>query len=174
MLWFQYIFFFVTAAMALAAGLGVVASRQPIHSALFLLLHFAMLAVLYITLDAQFLGIVQVIIYAGGIVILMIFVIMLLGSEKLELQAWHRSWIPRVALALGGILLAAMGVSMAFAFGGIEPNPAPNLGGVPEVVGMELFTKYILPFELVGILLLVALIGALLLARRNKDETKAL
>lgn len=174
MLWFQYVFFFVSAAIALAAAVGVVASAQPIHSALFLLLHFAMLAVLYITLDAQFLGAVQVIIYAGGIVILMLFVIMLLGSEKLELQAWHRSWIPRVALGLGAILLAAMGVSLWQAFGATPPNPAPNQGGIPEVVGMELFTKYILPFELVGILLLVALIGALLLARRNPDESKSI
>lgn len=171
MLWFQYLFFFVSAAIALAAALGVVASAQPIHSALFLLLHFAMLAVLYITLDAQFLGVVQVIIYAGGIVILMLFVIMLLGSEKLVLQSWHRSWIPRVALGLGAILLVAMGASLWQAFGGVDPNPAPNMGGIPEVVGMELFTKYILPFELVGILLLVALIGALLLARHGKQDS---
>jgi NADH-quinone oxidoreductase subunit J len=173
MLWFQYLFFFVSAAIALSAAAGVVASRQPIHSALFLLLHFAMLAVLYITLDAQFLGVVQVIIYAGGIVILMLFVIMLLGSEKLVLQAWHRSWIPRIALGLAAVLLVAMGFSLWQAFGDVAPNPGPNLGGIPEKVGLELFTKYILPFELVGILLLVALLGALLVARRNPEESKS-
>lgn len=172
--WFQFLFFFVSAAIALAAAVGVVASAQPIYSALFLLLHFAMLAVLYITLDAQFLGIVQIIIYAGGIVILMLFVIMLLGSEKLELRAWHRAWVPRIAMGLGVILLVAMGFSLARTFGDVAPNPAPNQGGIPEAVGMELFSRYILPFELVGILLLVALLGALLVARRSSNDSSSI
>ncbi len=173
MLWFQYLFFIVTGALALAAAIGVVASNKPIHSALFLLANFAMLAALYITMDAQFLGAVQIIIYAGGIVILMLFVIMLIGSEQLTLRAWHRSWIPRVAVGLGAILFVTLGIAMLQAFNGIAPDPAPLAGGVPEVVGMELFTKYILPFELVGLLLLVALIGALLVARRPKGEEQA-
>lgn len=169
-MWFQYLFFFVIAAITLAAAVGVVASNKPIHSALFLLLHFAMLAVFFITLDAQFLGVVQVIIYAGGIVILMLFVIMLIGNETIALKALHRSWIPWAAIGLAIVLLIAMGFSLARAFGGIAPAPLANQGGIPEVVGIELFTRYILPFELVGILLLVALIGALLLGRRPKNE----
>lgn len=170
-MWFSYFFFIVVGAIALAAAVGVVASRMPVHSALFLLLHFAMLAALYITLDAQFLGAIQVIIYAGGIVILILFVIMLIGSEKIETRAGHRPWIPWVALGLGIVLLLALTVSLAQAFGGVAPNPLANQGGTPVVVGLELYTRYILPFELVGVLLLVALIGALLVARRSHAES---
>lgn len=166
---FSLIFFILVGAISLAAAAGVVMSRQPVHSALFLLTNFAMLAGLYITLDAQFLGAVQVIIYAGGIVILILFVIMLIGSAPIETKAGHRSWLRYVALALGILLLVGMAFSLAQAFGGAAPNAAAIQGGVPPVVGMELYTKYILPFELVGILLLVALIGALLVARRPKE-----
>jgi NADH-quinone oxidoreductase subunit J len=169
-MWFSYLFFVVVGAITLAAAVGVVVSRIPVHSALFLLTHFAMLAALYITMDAQFLGAVQVIIYAGGIVILILFVIMLIGSERIETESEHRSWLPWVALGLGAVLLVAIAFSLAQAFAGVAPNPAANQGGVPTVVGLELYTKYILPFEMVGILLLVALIGALLLARRSGGE----
>ena len=167
---FSLIFFILVGAISLAAAIGVVVSRQPVHSALFLLTNFAMLAGLYITLDAQFLGAVQVIIYAGGIVILILFVIMLIGSSPIEKKAGHRSWIRYVALGLGILLLAGLALSISQSFGGAAPNAAAIQGGVPPAVGMELYTKYILPFELVGILLLVALIGALLVARRPKEE----
>ncbi len=80
----RLLFFILVGAVSLAAAVGVVTSRQPIHSALFLLTHFVTLAVLYITLEAQFLAAIQVIIYAGGIVILILFVIMLIGSEPIE------------------------------------------------------------------------------------------
>lgn len=169
-MWFSYLFFIAVGAITLAAAAGVVLSRVPVHSALFLLLHFAMIAALYITMDAQFLGAIQVIIYAGGIVILILFVIMLIGSQSVEQTAGQRKWLPGVALALGAILLVAIGAGLVQAFDGVAPNPGPNAGGVPEVVGLELFTRYILPFEMIGVLLLVALIGALLLARRSKAE----
>jgi NADH-quinone oxidoreductase subunit J len=95
----SFLFFLVIGAISLAAAFGVVVSRLPVHSALFLLTHFAMLAVLYVTLDAQFLAATQVIIYAGGIVILILFVIMLIGSEQIEGQADHRNWVPYVGMA---------------------------------------------------------------------------
>ncbi len=85
-MWFSYLFYFVVAAISVAAAVGVVASNKPVHSALFLLANFAMLAALYITMDAQFLGAVQIIIYAGGIVILILFVIMLIGSQGIEMR----------------------------------------------------------------------------------------
>jgi len=169
-MWFSYLFFIAVGAITLAAAVGVVVSRVPVHSALFLLLNFAMIAALYVSMDAQFLAAIQVIIYAGGIVILILFVIMLIGSQSVETSAGHRPWLPWVALALGVVLLVAIGASLLQAFGGTPPNPAPNTGGIPEVLGLELFTLYILPFEMVGVLLLVALIGALLLARRSKAE----
>jgi NADH-quinone oxidoreductase subunit J len=109
---FSLLFFIVVGAISLAAAYGVVASRLPVHSALFLLTHFATLAVLYITLDAQFLAATQIIVYAGGIVILILFVIMLIGSEEIETQGDYRSWTPYVALLLGILLLVTLGYSM--------------------------------------------------------------
>jgi len=168
----QILFFIVIGAVALAAAAGVVASRHPVHSALFLLTHFAMLAVMYITLDAQFLAAIQVIVYAGGIVILILFVIMLIGSGRLDSpDGGEMSWIPYIAMGLGVILLGGLTYSMQLGFDGIEPNPAALEGGVPQAVGKVLFTQHILAFELVSVLLLVALIGALLLARGFVSKT---
>jgi NADH-quinone oxidoreductase subunit J len=169
---FSLLFFIVVGAISLAAAYGVVASRLPVHSALFLLTHFATLAVLYITLDAQFLAATQIIVYAGGIVILILFVIMLIGSEEIETQGDYRSWTPYVALLLGILLLVTLGYSMLTGYPLSTPTVALPDGGSPPVVGLELYTKYLLPFELAAVLLLVALLGALLLARRPKLETK--
>ena len=164
------LFFIVIGAISLAAAYGVVASRLPIHSALFLLVHFAMLAVLYITLDAQFLAATQVIVYAGGIVILILFVIMLIGSEQIENQGDYRSWTPYVAMLLGLILVSTLAYTMLTQYSGsaLTGDGSGLAGGAPAVVGIALFTQYILPFELAAVLLLVALLGALLLARRPK------
>jgi len=164
------LFFVIIGAISLAAAYGVVASRLPIHSALFLLTHFAMLAVLYITLDAQFLAATQVIVYAGGIVILILFVIMLIGSEQIENQGEYRSWTPYVALLLGLILVATLAYSLLTQYNGGAVDGTALAGGTPAAVGAVLFTEYILPFELAAVLLLVALLGALLLARRPKAE----
>lgn len=161
------IFFLLVGAISLAAAFGVVLSRQPVHSALFLLANFATLAVLYITLEAQFLAAAQVIVYAGGIVILILFVIMLIGGETNDFSAAQRVWSRIVGLALGVILLLTVSYS---AMQRLLPIPAdaPALlqGGAPEAVGIALFSDYVLPFELVAILLLVALIGALVLGRQ--------
>ena len=166
------LFFIVIGAVSLAAAVGVVASRMPIHSAIFLLTNFASLAVLYITLEAQFLAAAQVIIYAGGIVILILFVIMLIGSEQIETRAGHRTWTPFVGVLLGIILIASMIYAIA---GANTPTPAVSVavqGGIPEALGLEFFSRYILPFELTAVLLLVALLGALLVARRPKTGPK--
>lgn len=166
------LFFIVIGAVCLAAAVGVVSSRIPIHSALFLLVNFVSLAVLYITLEAQFLAAAQVIIYAGGIVILILFVIMLIGSEQIETSAGHRMWTPYVGLLLGMILIS----SMIYVFIDI-PDSTPAVssirGGDPVLLGEILFTQYILPVELTAVLLLVALLGALLIARYSKSNSDA-
>ena len=165
------LFFLLVGAVSLAAALGVVTSRQPVHSALFLLTNFATLAVLYITLDAQFLAAAQVIVYAGGIVILILFVIMLIGGETNDFSAAQRAWSRTVGVALGVILLLTISYStLSRMMGPSEDTAALLQGGTPEAVGIELFTKYILPFELVALLLLVALIGALVLGRQQEGE----
>jgi len=159
------LFFILIGAVSLVTAVGVVTSRQPVHSALFLLAHFVTLSILYITLDAQFLAAVQIIIYAGGIVILILFVIMLIGSHEIHDSEGTRVFASITGIALGIVLLISMFVSASRAFIGVAPDPAALEGGAPYNVGMSLFTEYILPIEMVAVLLLVALIGALLLAR---------
>ncbi len=161
------LFFLLVAAVCLAAALGVVMSRQPVHSALFLLTNFATLAVLYITLEAQFLAAAQVIVYAGGIVILILFVIMLIGGDTNDFTAAQRIWSRIVGVALGVILLLAISYSALLRMTPPPDDAAALLqGGTPKAVGIALFTDYVLPFELIAILLLVALIGALVLGRQ--------
>ena len=165
------LFFLLVGAVSLAAALGVVMSRQPVHSALFLLTNFASLAVLYVTLDAQFLAAAQVIVYAGGIVILILFVIMLIGGDTNDFSAAQRAWSRTVGVALGVILLLTISYSvLSRTIAPAEEAAALLQGGVPRAVGMALFTDYVLPFELIAILLLVALIGALVLGRQPEGE----
>ena len=164
------IFFIIIGALSLATAVGVITSREPIHSALFLLSHFVTLAVLYVMLEAQFLAAIQVIVYAGGIVILILFVIMLIGSEKIEGEFTEQTWLPYIGLALGLVLLSTMVYSVMRGFEGIAPNPTVLSGGEPYAVGIVLYTQYILPVEIVAVLLLVALIGALLLARQPAQD----
>lgn len=165
------LFFLVVGAVCLAAAVGVVLSREPVHSALFLLTNFATLAVLYVTLEAQFLAAAQVIVYAGGIVILILFVIMLIGGTTNDFTARHRMWSRYSGVILGVILLGSLGITILQRVESVSPQAVAAVqGGVPPVIGIALFTEYVLPFELVGILLLVALLGALVLGRQPEEE----
>jgi NADH-quinone oxidoreductase subunit J len=128
---------------------------------------------MYVTLEAQFLAAIQVIIYAGGIVILLLFVIMLLGSEEIESDLSQLPWTAFVGLILGVMLLGALILSVLDAFTGTESSATLLEGGAPYRVGIELFTKYVLPIELVAVLLLVALIGALLMGRYPRRGIKS-
>lgn len=167
------LFFVFFAALSIAAAIGVITSRQPVHSALFLLANFTSLAVLYVTLEAQFLAAIQVVIYAGGIVILILFVIMLLGSEEVEDSTdGKRQLTAYGGIVLGLVLLGAIAGTLFNAFGSDEVTAATLEGGAPEVVGRALFMDYVLPFELTAVLILVALLGALILAKRPQLENK--
>jgi NADH-quinone oxidoreductase subunit J len=168
------IFFLLVGAVCLAAAVGVVLSREPVHSALFLLANFATLAILYVMLEAQFLAAAQVIVYAGGIVILILFVIMLIGGSTTDFAASQRTWSRYAGILLGVILLGSLGYSVLLRVQPVSPEAVMAVeGGVPIVIGLTLFTTYILPFELVAILLLVALLGALVLGRQPEDEDSA-
>jgi NADH-quinone oxidoreductase subunit J len=163
------LFFIVIGAVSLASAIGVVTSRVPIYSALYLLVNFVTLAIFFVTLEAQFLAAAQVIIYAGGIVILILFVIMLIGSEKIDTLGAFRTWTPYAGILLGVALIA----SMIHSFTATPQADATTTiinGGAPQTVGMALFTAYILPFEMTAVLLLVALLGALLLARYPRNS----
>ena len=141
----------------------------PIHSALYLLVNFVSLAVLYVTLEAQFLAAAQVIIYAGGIVILILFVIMLIGSEKIETRARSPHLDALCGHPLGGDadlqhdLFLCRDTQRQY-------RHVDHQWWRTRNSGYALFTQYILPFEMAAVLLLVALLGALLLARYPKTE----
>ena len=163
-----FIFFFL-AVVAVAAALGMLISRSPVTSALWLVLNLFCIAGLYITLNAPFIGVIQVLVYAGAIMVLFLFVIMLLNLSALpRLQEFD--WKLGLAFVVGMVLLAQFVYVLAMGLGALpEPVIAETavLTGSATFIAAELFTTYALPFEVIGILLLVATIGAVMLAKRR-------
>lgn len=167
--------FWVMAFLSLGSAILMIRARNPIHSALLLVLNFFTLSVFYVLLDAHFLAAVQVIIYAGAIMVLFLFVIMLLGvdrddviEERIPLQ-FPLAVI--LGLAFAGIAVWTIHTTIGgTAFEGVE---TANQGGNVEAVGRVLFTKYMFPFEVASVLLIVAAIGAMVLGRRRDEEEQA-
>jgi len=164
------ILFIILAAIAIAAALGMLLSRNAVHSALFLVLNFATIAVFYVVLNAPFIAMVQVIVYAGAIVVLFLFVIMLLGAERLRAlgnvgggDRWQRILAALLALTLVGVTIVAL---LQGAGAGSETIPLINSS--PTALGLELFGNYLLPFEVTGVLLLAAMIGVVVLGVTKK------
>lgn len=157
--------FLVLALLAVASGLGMLFSRNAIYAALFLILNFATVAVFYLLLSAPFIALAQVTVYAGAIMVLFLFVVMLLGAEQTgrTRASW---WVQPSALSMGVILLVET-VYLVFTQRGSLPSAAAvtSTYGDPYTVGEILFTSYLLPFEVTSILLLVAMIGAIVLSR---------
>ncbi|MGH2372953.1 MAG: NADH-quinone oxidoreductase subunit J family protein [bacterium] len=163
----EWVIFVPAAALALAGGVGVIAARQPVHSALALLVVLASLAVMYLLLAAQFIAVLQVIIYAGAIVVLFLFVIMLLAARSGEER---RQKLPRqrqaatvaAAVFVGALLTGALSV------GGPSKPIAPEFGTAQQV-GEALFVAYLLPFELASVILLVGIVAAVILGRHGRS-----
>jgi NADH-quinone oxidoreductase subunit J len=158
--------FYLLAGLALACGFLVVAnpfSRSPVASALFLVLTILALAGLFVLLGAYFLAAIQVVVYAGAVMVLFVFVIMLLDLGQEERRRIRRfSWLAgllAVGGAGGGVLAAVLSSRVAAAESGLEVHAAD--------VGRRLFTSYLLPFELLSVLLLVAMVGAVLLSKKD-------
>lgn len=164
----EMVVFVVLALVAVLAGLGVVAQRNVMHSALFLLVNFSCLAGLYILLNAQFLAVVQVIVYATAIVVLFLFVVMLLGMEHARETPDLRPYNLIAGVALGALLLAGMVWALAASPGDVAVGP----GIVSDVreIGAALLTDFSVPFELVSVVLLVAIIGTVVLAKARLEE----
>jgi len=171
----QYILFFSLALIAVASALGMLFSRNAIYAALYLVLNFATVAVFFLLLHAPFIAISQVSVYAGAIMVLFLFVIMLLGAERTGPQQ-AITWQRPVAVILGLVLLVEVGYILLSQFGVIPAGPEaiPSSFGNPVTVGGELFTSYLLPFEITSVLLLVAIIGAIVLTKveRNADQER--
>lgn len=166
------ILFLILAVIAIGAALGMLLSRNAVHSALFLVLNFVTIAVFYIVLNAPFLAMVQVTVYAGAIVVLFLFVIMLLGAERLRgVGDVHGSerWQRGLAIVLA-VALFAVFVYMLFTGNLGSSGEIPMIDAGPQALGLSLFENYILPFELTGVLLLAAIIGVVVLGRSKKKE----
>ncbi|HEX9994438.1 MAG TPA: NADH-quinone oxidoreductase subunit J [Acidimicrobiales bacterium] len=164
--------FVVAAAAALVGAVGVISTRNPVHSALLLVLTLFGVAVLFVAQDAHFLAAVQVIVYAGAIVVLFLFVIMLLGVDQAENLRTEPLAGQRPAAAVVG--LAVLGVVLGLALVGAEVTGERSAAGAisaeaPNVqqLGESIFTDYLFAFEITSVLLVIAVVAAVVLARRG-------
>jgi NADH-quinone oxidoreductase subunit J len=165
------IFFLILSLISVSTALGMLLSRNAVYSALFLVLNFITVAVFYLLLGAPFIAMAQITVYAGAIMVLFLFVIMLLGAENLpeaEVLPWQKP--------LAGLLAVTLAVEATFIFltrarpiGDVsQPDASINTVTNLRALGETLFTQYLLPFEVTSILLLVAMVGAIVLVRKEK------
>lgn len=166
------ILFIPLAVVAIVAAVLMVTSKNAVHSALWLVLNFSAIAILYVILNAPFIAMVQITVYAGAIMVLFLFVIMLLGAEQLRGvrqavggERWHRV----TAVILGLVLVAAFAVVLLQGTG--ANNTAELIDSSPTALGLRLFEAYTFPFELTGVLLLAAIIGVAIFSTRKKKES---
>ncbi len=167
----ELILFFITAIVAVVGAVAMLISRNAVHSALFLLLNFAAIAILFLLLHAPFLFVIQLSIYAGAIMVLFLFVVMLLGAERTEDEHDRIAWQRPLALGLGAILLVqATFIAVRTAAGTVPVAIDNELFGAPRAIGEILFTSYLLPIQITGIILLVAIIGVVVLNLRERAQ----
>jgi NADH-quinone oxidoreductase subunit J len=170
----ELIAFYLFAALAVLASVLVVGQRNPMYSVMLLILSFGALAGLYVLLDAPFTAVTQIIIYAGAIMVLFLFVVMLLNVPREEpLPATIANFIGPTGMRIGAVLSAILAIEVAWALSRISvsafsENPA-EVAGVSSVanIGRALFTEHAFAFEVTSVLILVAMVGAVVLARRE-------
>ncbi|HVZ21648.1 MAG TPA: NADH-quinone oxidoreductase subunit J [Vicinamibacterales bacterium] len=168
----QAIAFYTIAACILGFAVLVVTTKDTVHSVLFLVLDFLFVAALYVLLGAQFLAVIQILVYAGGIVVLYLFVVMLVNLKRPAEAHKDPHRLTKLGLGLSGAVLIELG---AIAVSGYMKAPAAAaatsaalpVSGNTEQVGWLLYTSYLIPFEIASMLLLVAMIGAIVLAKRE-------
>ncbi|MEP7219386.1 MAG: NADH-quinone oxidoreductase subunit J [Bacteroidota bacterium] len=165
----QTVLFSILAAMAVTSALMVVTRKSAISATMFLVMHFLTLGGLYLTLHAQFMAVIQVLVYAGAIMVLVVFVIMLLNlgkEESLSDRMTSRESISvGLAMILGGIMIYAFTRGLHPA--SVVAKEIVNRNGTIEAVGKALFTTYVFPFEMISMILLAAAVGAVVLTKRH-------
>ena len=166
--------FFSLAFIAVATAVGMLFSRYTVYSALHLVTNFITVAVFYLLLDAPFISLAQVTVYAGAIMVLFLFVIMLLGAEKTGARLML-SWQTPLAIGLA-VVVVLLGAWLLMNTAPIEVADLPAaeiMQGTAEEIGLALYSVWLFPFEAVSILLLVAMIGAVVMTRQEaRDERK--
>lgn len=163
------VLFWICTAVLILTGVGVIASRHPVHSVVALIVNFSALAILFLTLSAEFLAMIQIIIYAGAILVLFLFVIALLSiaNEPIERGPGRLSFqtAPSVIAGLAALALLAAGVRGAQM--STAPSAPPDFGSVGNF-GLQLLTTHVFAFEVTGFVLLIAVIGVVLMAGRKE------
>lgn len=162
--------FLALALIAITAAAGLILSRNTVYSALFLIVNFLAVAVIYLIMGAPFIALAQITIYAGAIMVLFLFVIMLLGPAKtneVEQLKWQR---PLAIILAGAILVEGVYALITRVAVTVTTSPATTVLSDPKTLGMSLYTKYLLPFEITSVILLVAAIGAVVLTKKTRKE----
>ena len=164
----QTALFWVFSIIAIAGGIGLIANRNTVYSALSLILNFFSIAGLYLSLDAQFLSVIQILVYAGAIMVLFLFVIMLLNVDDEPKQKNHMA-LSMVAWLLGGAFLAELLVIL----GPLKDISRSELAteafrmGSVEAVGEQMMTSFLFPFEIISVILISGLVGAIVIAKKH-------
>jgi NADH-quinone oxidoreductase subunit J len=170
------LFFYLFAGVCVASAVMVIVSRNPVHSVLYLILAFVNASGLFVLMGAEFLGMILIVVYVGAVAVLFLFVIMMLDVDFTELRQGFIDYLP-IGLVIGGIFLA----ELPLVAGGwvMKPDTAKQItAAIPanvsntEALGLVLYTKYIHYFQIAGMVLLVAMIGAIVLTLRHKAKVK--
>ena len=165
------IVFIILAAVALSSALGMMLGRNPVHSALYLVLNFSTIAIFFLILNAPFLFVTQITIYAGAIMVLFLFVVMLLGAERLGREANKAGkWQLPVSIALAFLLIVTFVYVLISGGGAVGGSSTATVEGGPVEIGLALFQSYVFPFEVASVLLLVAMVGVVVLRTKRGDN----
>jgi len=172
------LFFYLFAGVCVAAGFMVIASRNPVHSVLYLILAFVNAAGLFVLMGAEFLAMILIVVYVGAVAVLFLFVVMMLDVDFAELRQGFLNYLPVGALVGVVFLVELLLVVAAWAIGpGVPkaitaPIPPLEVHSNTEALGLVLYTRYVYFFEIAGMVLLVAMIGAIVLTLRHKPNVK--
>ena len=170
------IFFYIFAAVCVASAVMVIASKNPVHSVLFLILAFVNAAGLFVLMGAEFLAMILVVVYVGAVAVLFLFVVMMLDVDFAELRDGFLNYLPVGAL-IGAVLLAELLIVVgAWVIGpsvvATAPIPAPGDISNTQAIGLVLYTRYVYYFQASGLILLVAMVGAIVLTLQHKANVR--
>ena len=169
-------FFYLFAGICVASAFMVIAAKNPVHSVLYLILAFVNAAGLFVMMGAEFLAMILIVVYVGAVAVLFLFVVMMLDVDFAELKQGALQYLP-VGLLIGGIFLAELLlVAGSWVIGPGIPQAitAPIVAKIPntEAIGLVLYTRYVYFFEVAGLILLVAMVGAIVLTLRHKERVR--
>jgi NADH-quinone oxidoreductase subunit J len=170
-MWVTAIAFYVLAALAIVSAAAVISARNPVHSVLFLILAFFSSAGLFVLMGAELLAMLLVVVYVGAVAVLFLFVVMMLDVDFVELRQGFLNYLP-----IGAIVALALFGELALVAGAVRsaPRPVPAADGVSnaEAIGRVLYTDYLALFQLAGLILFVAMVGAIVLTLRHREGVR--